>query len=388
MNDYQKLFLIFFVFLTLQLSFIFYHDHYLVSDDYTYFYASKLLAEGKLPYRDFFISHPPLQFMIYSFLIRIFGEELMLANIIPLLAIMVSAFMAYKITNKVYATALLLAIFPILHCASIGFGLNLAVMFVLLSIYFVEEKPLLAGILMGLAVFTRLHIAPFAIAMLFYKNRPSKNSKYIVGLSIMAVVFLFMVISIPQSINNIIFYHALKDWRYWEGMRYFVVGVGLLGITISYRTRWFWFIALYFAFLMSLKSVFAYYLIPLSAIIALALAEQDFTKWRIALATSLILGLSLGATILSTTDVMENKAEIESITTAVGFQEGELCGNNEILPLIALKTNKRIKDNEIDTNFQRRKALDCTGAITVYRFREFVDCQIIKKEKRYSVGLC
>jgi len=73
----------------------------------------------------------------------------------------------------------------------------------------------------------------------------------------------------------------------------------------------------------------------------------------------------------------------------VAFEDGELCGNNEIVPLISFKTNKRIKDNELDTNFQRHKALNCTGAITIYRYRLFDEnCKIIKKEKTYLVGLC
>ena len=55
------------------------------SDENTYFYMAKLMAEGKLPYRDFFFAHPPLQVAIYSLFLKVFGMHVFLLKSIEII---------------------------------------------------------------------------------------------------------------------------------------------------------------------------------------------------------------------------------------------------------------------------------------------------------------
>ncbi len=386
MNDKKKLFITFFLFLSFQLVFILWHNFEIVSDDFNYLMMGKLISEGLAPYKDFFVAHPPLQFILYASLIKLFGLKLWIVNVIPLTSIMVSAFISYKLTSKWYVPLIFLAMFPIFHLSSIGFGLNLGLMFVMLAIY--TKNPYLSGIFAGLAVFSRLHFIPIVFSGLTMHKTLEKKSKYLVGGSIMAALFLFMFILLPKSMESIIFYHAFKDLQYFTAMRFFLIGIGLSGLLVAFRTKYFWMVLSFFTFLMVQKTIFAYYLIPLGALLTLAIHEKGINKQGVALFLSAMLGLSLGATILTIQDIRENKAEIRSLIDTVSTLEGKLCGNNEILPLLAFKTNKRIKNNEIDTNYQRKKYLNCSDSIAVHRLREFENCELIKKEKKYKISLC
>ena len=47
-------------------------------DENTYYYMAKLMAEGKLFYRDFFFAHPPLQLILLSLVYLFFGFNFIL----------------------------------------------------------------------------------------------------------------------------------------------------------------------------------------------------------------------------------------------------------------------------------------------------------------------
>jgi len=285
----------------------------------------KLITEGFLPYKDFFYAHPPLQLFIYAFLIKLFGVKLWLMNIIPLISILVSSYIAYKITNKLYIMVLFLTFFPIFHLASVGFGMNLALMFIMLGFYFIEKKPMLASLFMGLAVFTRLIILPIVIGSLFYIKSKEIRSRYIVGLTVMAAIFLMMLILIPVAMNSLFFYHILKQKEYWLVMRYFLLGFGMVGTILAYKSRYFYPFIIYFIFLMSLEIVLVYYMIPLMALFVLALSLKNPKNTLIMIIISAVLGISLGAVILVDIDVYENKKEIKEIITTVKALDGELA---------------------------------------------------------------
>lgn len=380
---------ILFLFFLIHFAFIIYHSHYIISDDFTYFYMAKLVAEGYTPYRDFFFAHPPVQLAIYSLFIELFGTNLFIVNLIPLAAILISAYLIYKITSKIWTMVLFLTIFPIFHLSTIGFGLNIGLVFMLLSFYLAEKYQYAAGISMGFVMLCRLHFFPIVVSSIFLQNSLEKKSKYTIGMVIVGLILTTLFIFFPQAVDQMFFYHAFKKAIYWSEIRYFVLGIGIIGCYVSYKTRYFIPFLAFSIFLMSLKIVFAYYMIPMSALIVLALSEKSVEKLHYILIIGSLVGLSIGATILSFNEIKENKQEIiEIISTVDNLKNNLVCGNNEITPLVALKTGKMIKDNEVDTNYQRKKILDCNGSIAIYRLREFKKCKLVKEYKNYKVSLC
>lgn len=383
----KAIFVLLFFFL-LHLSFILFHTHNIISDDYTYFYMGKLIVEGNLPYRDFFVGHPPLQIYLYAALILIFGAKIWLVSVIPLFSILIASYIAYKLTDSFSIMVFFLSVFPIFHLSTVGFGLNLGLMFIMLSFYYIDRRPLLSGIFAGISVFCRLHFLPIAATGIFARISLPKKSKYALGSILIAILFCIMLLFLPEAVEQIFFYHINKHWSYWSVMRYFILGIGIIGLYVSYTTRYFLPFAAYLIFLMLLKTVFAYYMIPLSALLVLSFAERRLPTLLKVVIPSMTIGLSLGAAILMVSDVLDNKREVREIIEEASRLDGELCGNNEIVPLVALKTNKRIKNNNVDTNYQQHKILHCKNSITIYRLRTFLNCSIIKKWEKYSLGVC
>ena len=42
-------------------------------DENVYYYMGRLVSEGKMPYRDFFFAHPPLQIYLIALVYKAFG---------------------------------------------------------------------------------------------------------------------------------------------------------------------------------------------------------------------------------------------------------------------------------------------------------------------------
>ena len=69
-------------------------------DENTYYYMGKLITEGKVPYKDFFFAHPPLQIYLIAFIYRIFGFNIIALKLIPLISTLISAFFIFRITKE------------------------------------------------------------------------------------------------------------------------------------------------------------------------------------------------------------------------------------------------------------------------------------------------
>src|SRR3989338_8483474 len=127
-------------------------------DENVYFYMSHLVAGGDLPYKDFFFAHPPLQLLVIAPVFLFFGYNALILKLISLLCMAASGILVYLITKKahtewsgVIASALFLLSYSVLFNATIGWGIEIAILFLLLGYYHIEHRPLLGGILLGLA---------------------------------------------------------------------------------------------------------------------------------------------------------------------------------------------------------------------------------------------
>ncbi|MEX1254768.1 MAG: glycosyltransferase family 39 protein [Dehalococcoidia bacterium] len=68
-------------------------------DEGTYLYAAKLIAQGELPYRDFFIGHPPLLMYTMAIPFKIFGTDVMAARYVYMGLVMLSTLPLYLIVR-------------------------------------------------------------------------------------------------------------------------------------------------------------------------------------------------------------------------------------------------------------------------------------------------
>lgn len=147
------------------------------SDESVYTYGGYLIAQGQIPYREVFLAHPPLMYLTYALLIRLFGANYMAIrffNIGLFLGICVLSYIFAKLvlrkltTNKFYSllVVILCAFYPsvfLLHPAGLllenlltFFSLAMVIVYLMFRKNSDKRLLFLMGLLAGLAMLTTL----------------------------------------------------------------------------------------------------------------------------------------------------------------------------------------------------------------------------------------
>ncbi|OYT39744.1 MAG: hypothetical protein B6U86_04950, partial [Candidatus Altiarchaeales archaeon ex4484_43] len=111
---------------------------YAAGDGNIYFYMGKLIAEGKMPYGDFFYAHPPLPVFIFAIIFKIFGFNFLLLKSVPIIAITVSSIFLYGTVREnmgeresILAVMLFLFSYDLLRASTHPTGVNVTLMFMM-----------------------------------------------------------------------------------------------------------------------------------------------------------------------------------------------------------------------------------------------------------------
>ncbi|MBI2141780.1 hypothetical protein HYU16_05160 [Candidatus Woesearchaeota archaeon] len=208
------------VFLAIKLS----AADYAVSDENTYYKMGQLVGEGRLPYRDFFFAHPPLQVYLYAAVFRLFGFSFLLLKMISAAAVVAAAafiFAAVKdrLNAKIAAAATVLFLFSYgtLLFSNFPTGTEIATAFSVAGFYFfMRKKFATSGILLGFAAVTALLSAIILPLLLFFAAfilRDKKSAaRLLIGFSavFVAITGLFLLIAKGEYLKQVLIYHLNK----------------------------------------------------------------------------------------------------------------------------------------------------------------------------------
>ena len=372
----RKLLILLIIFYLIQIPLLF---STLTGDESVYFMMGKVVSEGKVPYQDFFYGHPPLQVYLYAGLIKLFGMHIWILKSFTLLFIIGSTILLYLIAKERYdekialvAAFLFLTSYDILIFGSFAFGLEIAIFFFMLSWYYLNKKPCLSGVFMGLAIATRLHVLTLGI-ILWLHSKDKLN--FTVGCSV-CLPYYCGLLNIPNFFSNVFGYHAGKLAHTDGWFSFFRTNLPLF-ILLSYSFKkikdslTFEFTLAYCAFLLIVGSVFEYFFLPITIILSIegayALTYSRFKKylWVVILIWTIMMGVKVGIFVYNTS--IEYNDYINYIKTI----DGDIMGESSLASLIALKTGKEIHNLEIDTNFQRRQSYNFSNSLVVYNERVF-----------------
>ncbi len=135
-------------------------------DENAYFYMAVRVAEGELPYRDFFFAHPPLHLFVPAVAFRVAGFSIGIGQALPVAAQLVAGVLLWRSARRaspvlgLLALVLHLGAYQVLLSASELSGANLATAFAMAGLLAaVAGRPVLAGALSGLAIGTALYAA-------------------------------------------------------------------------------------------------------------------------------------------------------------------------------------------------------------------------------------
>lgn len=204
-------------------------------DENVYFYMAKSVAQGQLPYRDFFYAHPPLHVLIMSLIIKVFGFSFTILKSAELLELLVSAFFLYKICIGLFrqkleekhadaisflALIFYLSSFEILFKATFALGTNTSLMFLLMGFYFVlSGKYFTGGAILGAAGLARFYTLPPVFVLLGFtaikkfQKGGKKDMVYLLAgflLTFGVVIFLLALFFGHNFIDSVFSYHLLK----------------------------------------------------------------------------------------------------------------------------------------------------------------------------------
>jgi len=369
--------------------------HYVSSgDENTYYYMAKLMAGGKLFYRDFFFAHPPLQLLLLTAVYLCFGFNLVALKLTAFLPPLLGAAFLYRQFcrgKQPLAGGFFLLIFlfnyEFLKITSHPFGLNLTVFFLMLSLYyFIEKKPFPAGLMWGLASLTGFYALPWGLVPIgFYLLRGERRAGWFLfpagflltfgavngfllflwGRRYLEPVFIYhlikprgrelvsdIYIQVARRNFSIFFLPFLYLWAKKDPLRNAVLAAGLL----------------YLVFLASLNPLFTqYFMLPMpflawiSAVSLASLLEGITVRSRRGWAAviSVLIILAVNADNIRRYIRHERGTGFVTVRGCVDFIEknsapGDLIfGHVTTAPLLALLTGRNIALDLVDTNFMR-----------------------------------
>ena len=159
------------------LRFPFFFRDYIDRDESTFILMGQSWLEGNLPYTDLWDLKPPITFLVFASIIYVFGKSFVAIRLIGTLLVALTAFFTYKIGEEVHskkigfwasiATVVLLSLFGSLQGVM---SEHICMAFFMPGLYLLikHKKPhwlLFSGLLMGMAVMTKMNIA-YAILFL------------------------------------------------------------------------------------------------------------------------------------------------------------------------------------------------------------------------------
>ncbi len=219
---YRTIFgILFLVSLFVRLPFFF--RDYIDRDESTFILMAQSWVDGNLPYTELWDLKPPVNFLFFAVIIYIFGKSFIAIRFAGVLIVASTAFFSSKIaaitsTKKV---ALWIGIVCVALQSMIGslqgvMSEHVCMFFFMPALYLLIKKRkwhqfALAGILMGLAVMTKLNVAYTVLILgLYFIFSLLKNKQYLAafsnsiayGLGILLVLFMTFLPYYDQSIGD------------------------------------------------------------------------------------------------------------------------------------------------------------------------------------------
>lgn len=388
-----------------------------LSDEGFYFYTAKLVAEGQLPYRDFFFQHLPGQILLFAGIIKALGYNLYLLKTIPILASIGTALLLYRISPTSPATPILfLFSLSVLATTDHSTGVHEAVFFlVLFWLLLNRQKFFFAGIVLFVSLTYRIYILPALLGITlyyFFSNLKIGNWKLVIGNSATLVAGLIPYIALnlglwqaygEKFLTPVWRYHFLKSEEIEKGKiinfflanEWMLLGLAIAGLLLLIaqkskfqmtnsktnskfeiqnlklsETAVFGLIA-QAAFLLIFADIYYFYLVTLIPFLVV-LASYSFNVFEFALIRKWAFAFLLIFVFINFYNYQTNHAPVSVLTNLDRIKgdikglikeddppagrAGTIFGSFILTPLVALETDLKITENQVDTNAKRNYA--------------------------------
>ena len=221
---------------------LFLDTRYFMSDESVYVYSAYAIARGVVPYRELFLAHPPLMFILYAMFIRLVGPNYVYLRVCNILICLATIFLTYFMVKMFFKNrkggsklgllcAALFALYPSYYfLLSITSLLENILTFFTLGSFVVymafldsgERKLLfLMGVLMGCAVITTFRASFFVVSIIiFHTISVLWNRKYKFALVDTSVILLGVAIPVALTLVWIAVYLQVLPQFYMQTVYY------------------------------------------------------------------------------------------------------------------------------------------------------------------------
>ncbi|MEK6946261.1 MAG: hypothetical protein AABX32_01530 [Nanoarchaeota archaeon] len=369
-------------------------------DENVYFYMAKAVSEGQMPYRGFFYAHPPLHIFALATLIKIFGVNFFILKSVTLAFLLTASFFLYKLSLELFqnkfkekhaniisllSVILFLSSFTTLFAATFSIGVELSVMLMMISFYFVFiKKYFIGGIFAGLAGLTRFYalVPLFALFIfIFVKKIQEKKIKDFLILSsgfllIFGVAMILLTALYGHNFtDSVIKYHFLKPKLPGQKLTIFenaikenwIIFSAFLLVLFAQNKKnlqlFLLVISFYFLFLLALNFAAEFYftiIFPFLALIGAYSLINILTRMKLKYLRYILVTILILVFLWNTTaDIMFLEkigflpfSSLNPMISKVSATspDSKIFGDASIVPLLAIMSNRSLALNYIDTN--------------------------------------
>lgn len=337
-----------------------------------------------MPYRDFFLADPPFFVMVLAFFKLFFGKNLLLFQALPVVLESATAFLLYLILKKwdnplsFLAPVAYLLSFTVLSTSDYLTGVQLVVFLSVLALWLWEKGWLkTSGFMWSLAVLTKLYALPALIgfaAFVFLQKERRTFWRLVIGASIGPVLVLlpFVFSSAPKIFDYLLAHQLnrpagigkLTVLKFFMAREWLLIILATAGIFVL--KKWaiiapFVLLASFFLIYQDLYYLYLDNLLPFLVLFCLSLLGWLWMRsGKRKTGTAFILVLYAIFVLSSLSEYRGNFTNrgrflnSDEIAEYVRMlpEDFDLYGSHEIAPLVALKSGRKLFDNQIDTNTQ------------------------------------
>jgi hypothetical protein len=354
--------------------------HFRFGDENVYFYMSDAILRGFIPHKDFFLADPPFFIYMMAGFKALFGSHLILFKTLPIFFDILSAILIYLLLKDRNSFAILgpifyLASFTVLSTSDYVTGAEIMIPFVLLAFLLDQKgKPFWSGVSWALAALCKLYAAPALIGFLIYKfiaKEFSNIKNIILGGLVTTIIIMapFFILAPHQTFYNLITHQfnrpaGLNKWNifaFFVKFEWLLITAAIWGAFKTKYKLWIYpliFSAVFFLLYKDLYFLYLHILMPFIAILAVECFEFLNNKRRefawIFMALFIAIFLYSSSSYMNTYQpqgILQNPEEIaEALKNAP--DDFPVYGVQEVAPLVALQSGRKIFNNVIDTNTQ------------------------------------
>lgn len=191
------------------------------TDENIYYYMAARMADGAIPYRDFFFSHPPVHLLVPTTVFGVLGFSVGVANAIPVVAQALAGLFLYltiRPSSKVLAFVVLVLHFTtyqVLMGSTDMNGENLMTAFLMAALFAAVRgrffaSGLLAGLALGCGLYGLAGVLALAIAAAFHTKK--SVARYSLGFAagFGGVMIPFVILGGSGFVEGVFSYHMAK----------------------------------------------------------------------------------------------------------------------------------------------------------------------------------